>query len=254
MSPLGPGGQQWGGPGGWDQSGQPGPGGWQPGGPGGPGGGGLGRFRRPRGPLVPAVATAALIVVVAAIIVATRGGGSTSDGTTAAGATPTAGPTASASASQSAQPGAAQQQAATRLATLLSQSGNDRGAVDHAYYATQSCKSLSADQQVFARAATNRDTLLSKLGSVPDASALNPTMIQDLTGAWQASAQADTDYAKWAASMAHGCHPNKTMSNGNLKASYGPDATATSDKQAFTKLWNPVAKKDGLPTYQPGDL
>lgn len=219
-----------GGPGGWDHGG---------GGPGGP------RRRLPRGPLVPAIATGALIVVVAAIIVAVRGG-SPAPNAAAAGTTASAGATpASAPAAPSA---AARERQATQLAGLLAQNNGNRSAVDNAYYAAAACKTLPRDRQVFTGDAAKRESLVAKLAAL-DHSALNPAMIQDLNGGWQASAQADTDYAKWAASLEGHCRPAKTASNPHYLAANGPDSTATNDKMAFTRLWNPLARKYGLPTY-----
>jgi hypothetical protein len=244
MPYLGPGGQQqqqWG-PGDWDRSG--------PGGPNDPGGsrfGGL-RVRRPRGPLIPAIATAAVIIIVAVIIVATRGGGGTPHSAVAVGTTPTT--NASASSHAPAPNDAAQRQAASHLVGLLTQSGSDRGDVDDAVVNTEGCKALPTDERVFSRAAANRQNLLTKLGSLSGRSALSQTMVQDLTGAWQASAQADSDLSKWAADEASHCRPGKTGNDPNLQASYGPDGQATTDKKAFTNLWNPVARKYGLRTFQ----
>jgi hypothetical protein len=239
MPYLGPGGQQWG-PGGWDQNG--------PSDPDRSRLGGL-RMKRPRGPLIPAIATAAVIVIVAVIIVATRGGGGTTgNNTAAAGTTPTT--NASAQSHAAAPNGTTQQQAASHLAAFLTQSGSDRGDVDDAVVNTQDCKVLTADQQVFSRAAANRQNLLAKLGALQGRSTLNQTMIADLTGAWQASAQADSDLAKWAADEGGHCSRGKTGNDPNLKASYGPDGQATTDKQAFTKIWNPLALKYGLRTFQ----
>jgi hypothetical protein len=211
-----------------------------------------GRLRMPRtgGPVLPAIGVAALIVVVAAIVVAIQGHGG---GSPSADTTPAPGRTAASSAPKQ-QSDPAQREAAAHLAALLPQSGSDRGDVNHAYFAVQACQTLPADQRVFTQAAANRQNLLNKLGSIPDISALNPSMVQALSGAWTASAQADTDYAKWAASLEHGCKKGKTLGNPNLKASYGPDSAATNGKQDFTRLWNPVAAKYGLPTYTPGAL
>jgi len=248
MAPFGAGGQDQWGPamGGWPQAG-PGPG--HTGGLSGIGSrlSGL-RAKRPHGPVIPAIGVAAAIVVIAAIIVAVRGGGSSNQ---AGSNAPAPGATASAPAKQS---DAAQQQAAAQLAGLLSQSGGDRGDVNRAYYSALACRTLPHDRQVFARAAANRQNLLGKLGGLPDASALSPAMIQTLNGAWHASAQADSDYARWAASLEHGCKPGKTASNPNLKASSVPDSTATVDKEQFVQEWNPLAQKYSLKTYTPGEL
>ena len=75
-------------------------------------------------------------------------------------------------------------------------------------------------------------------------------MIQALTSAWQASAQADQDFAQWAQDEAtQGCTPND-QSDRNYQAAAGPDNQATADKRAFVNLWNPIATRYGLATYQ----
>jgi hypothetical protein len=75
-------------------------------------------------------------------------------------------------------------------------------------------------------------------------------MIQDLTSAWQASAQADRDLAHWARDEVSRCTPRKSGSNASLQASYVPDAEATTSKKAFARLWNPIASRYGLTNYQ----
>ena len=114
----------------------------------------------------------------------------------------------------------------------------------------RSCgKNLGNDARVFTTAASNRRALLAKLGSLPERSALPAGMLTDLSGAWQASAQVDTDLAKWASTAGRGCHKGNSK-DPSLQASYGPDGQATADKQAFARLWNPLAKRYGLRTYQ----
>ena len=209
----------------------------------------LANLQLPKSPVVPAIGVAALIIVVAAGIAVMRGNGSSQQAgnTTPAPSTPTS----SAAASPTTNP--QEQQQASQLNRLLSESGGDRGDVNRAYLAVMACKALPADQGVFAKAASNRQNLVTQLQSL-STSALNPAMIQALNGAWTASAQADSDYANWAASLTHGCKKGQANKSPVFKASFGPDGTATTDKQKFTQLWNPLAGKDGLNTYQPGDL
>jgi hypothetical protein len=79
-------------------------------------------------------------------------------------------------------------------------------------------------------------------------------MLQDLISAWQASAQVDTDLARWADdTIARGCHRNSRADAG-LRASSVPESRATAGKHAFASLWNPVARQYGLTTYQPNQL
>jgi hypothetical protein len=204
-----------------------------------PGGGG----RR----VVPALIAAAMaIVVVVGVVVVLQSmkGNTSSPPTTSPSGTPTS--------SARRVSDQAQQQAATRLAALLSQSGNDRGSVIDAVDDIQNCgKSLAQDQTVLARAASNRQTLLSRLAGLPGRSTLPSPMVSALTAAWQASAQDDTDLSKWAGDeLARGCHKKTVNNDPNYQASLGPDNQATNEKQSFTAQWNPIARRDGLKTYQ----
>lgn len=205
--------------------------------------------RRPRSRAMTPVIIAAVLVLVVAGVVFLAVRGNKSSGT--AGGT-TAGPTPTASAPAGAQ---TQKQAATQLAALLPQSGADHGAVVAAVTDVQSCgQNLANDAGTFSKAASNRQALLSRLGALPGRAALPPAMLTALTSAWKASAQVDTDLATWAQDMAAGCSRHKAANDPNLKASYVPDGQATTGKQEFVRLWNPLAGKYGLKTYQVGDL
>ena len=142
-----------------------------------------------------------------------------------------------------------------RLSGLLAQSVTDRAAVIDAATDVRGCgPSLGQDARTFARAASSRQRLLSRLGNLPDRSLLPAAMLQDLTGAWQASAQVDTDLARWAeGTVTRGCHRN-SRSDAGLRASYAPEGQAIAGKQAFASLWNPVARRYGLTTYRPNQL
>jgi hypothetical protein len=197
--------------------------------------------RRPRRPLVSVIAAAALVAIVAGIVIFWSHSGSTA----ASGTTGT--PSAS---SQD-----ARRQAAVRLSGLLAQSVTDRAAVTGAAEDVRGCgPSLHQDARIFARAASSRQRLLSRLGNMPGRSLLPAAMLQDLTSAWQASAQVDTDLARWAEdNAARGCHRN-SRSDAHLRASYAPESRATVGKRAFARLWNPIARQYGLTTYQPKQL
>jgi hypothetical protein len=198
--------------------------------------------RRPRRPLVLVIAAAASVAVVAGIVIFWSHSGSTAaSGTT--GSTPSA-------SSQD-----ARRQAAVRLSGLLAQSVTDRAAVTGAAEDVRGCGPfLHQDARTFARAASSRQRLLSRLGSLPGRSLLPAAMLQDLTSAWQASAQVDTDLARWAEdNAARGCHRN-SRSNAHLRATFAPESRATVGKRAFARLWNPIARQYGLTTYQPKQL
>ena len=142
-----------------------------------------------------------------------------------------------------------------RLSGLLAQSVTDRAAVTNAAEDVRGCgPSLHQDARTFTRAASSRQHLLSRLASLPGRSELPPALLRNLTTAWQASAQVDTDLARWAAdTMARHCHHN-SRSDAGLRASFVPESQATVGKHAFARLWNPVARGYGLTTYQPSQL
>jgi cytoskeletal protein RodZ len=142
-------------------------------------------------------------------------------------------------------------QAAQALSALLTQSGTDRQAVDNAATAVENCSGdLSQDQTTFSQAASARQTLLSQLAALPGSSSLSAPMLQDLTMAWQASAEADQDFVQWTQDeIAQGCSTND-QSDPAFVAATAPDDAATKYKKAFAALWAPVASQYGLPAYQ----
>jgi hypothetical protein len=191
--------------------------------------------RRFRGPLVPVIAAAVLVAVVAGVVIFRAHSGTAA----ASGSTP----------STSSQD--ARRQAAVRLSGLLAQSVTDRAAVIDAVADVRGCgRSLRQDARTLANAASSRQRLLSRLASMPGRSLLPAAMLQDLTGAWQASARVDADLARWADDkITRGCRRDG-RSDAGLRASYAPERQATADKLAFARLWNPVARQYGLTTYQ----
>ena len=150
--------------------------------------------------------------------------------------------------------GSAQQQAANSLASLLSQSVSDRNSVNDAYNDVLACgPTLSQDAQTFQDAVQSRQQLISQLTDLPSQSALSPSMLQDLSSAWQASVQVDSDYVQWAQDQASGCIANSTT-DPSYVAAENPNRQATEDKTAFASQWDPVAAQYGLTQYQQGDL
>jgi len=193
------------------------------------------RSRRPRVPLVPVIVAAVLLAIVAGAVVF-RGHSGTAAAT---GTTP------------SPSSHDARRQAAVGLSGLLAQSVTDRAAVIKAVADVRGCgPSLRQDAQTLTRAASARQRLLSRLANLPGRSLLPAAMLSDLTGAWQASAQVDSDLARWADDkIARGCR-RVGPSDANLRASSAPEAQAIAGKQAFARRWNPIARQYALTTYQ----
>src|SRR5579872_1047353 len=177
-------------------------------------------------------------------------GSPSASGSGLASAPPSASGSGLASAPPSASP--SEQTAAQGLAQLLVSSVSDRSVVKAAVGDVNSCGSgLSQDAQTFQQAAAHRQQLIGQLGSLAGLSALPAQMIQDLSNAWQASRQADQDFAAWASdeNSGSGCTQNDS-GNASYLAANAPDNEATADKQAFVSLWNPIATQYGLATYQ----
>ena len=164
--------------------------------------------------------------------------------------TPVPAQSASPASSPSATAQVTEQQAAQQLGDMLSQSVSDRTAITQAVGDVRACRpSLSQDPQVFQSAASSRRTLLAELGRMAGASTLPAPMLQNLSGAWQASMDADNDFAQWADDeITHPCVQNDTGDPGSVAAK-GPDAQATTDKKAFVSMWDPIAMQYGLSTY-----
>ena len=147
------------------------------------------------------------------------------------------------------------QQAAESLSKLLAQSGADRSQVTQAVGDVSACgPNLSQDESVFTNAAASRHALLNELASMPDRSALPAGMLQDLTNAWQASEQADSDFAAWTQDeISQGCSTD-VQADPNYQAATGPDDQATRSKMAFVSIWTPIASQYGLPQYQYNEI
>jgi hypothetical protein len=196
-----------------------------------------------------AVAGILVVIVVAGLVLAAQGNGSSNGA--GAGTSPTAAGTQSASGSS----GSVQEQAATSLSGLLAQSGTDHSDVNTAVTDVQACGSgLASDAKEFSKAAANRRALLARLAQLPGRSALPAQMLADLTSAWSASATVDADLAKWAAAEKGHCHKGSTTKSRDYTATIPFDSEATNGKTEFVEQWNPLAKQDGLPTYQAAQL
>lgn len=163
-------------------------------------------------------------------------------------------PTAKQATSGAASSPARQRAAATALAALLARSGADRDAIVNADVDASHCgPALRRDPQTFRSGARARQTLLRQLESLPGRSALPAAMIQALSSAWQASMTVDQDLARWAQDeVAQRCRNNH--GDPYLQASNGPDQQATASKTAFVRMWNPIAAKYGLTSYQTSQL
>jgi hypothetical protein len=163
-------------------------------------------------------------------------------------------PSASASASVSST-AVTEKQAASTVAGMLASSVTDRTAINNAYDDVDGCgPNLDGDAAIFNRAVSSRRSLLASLATMPGRAALPPTLLSDLTNAWQASMAADQGFATWAHDeVTQGCVKDDTKDPG-YQTTITPDNEATEYKTDFTAAWNPIAAQYGLTTYQQGQL
>jgi hypothetical protein len=205
---------------------------------------------RPRRLLLAGViALVAAVIVVPALLIAHSLHGITGGGSAAAQ------PTAKQPARAATATAPSQRTAAAGLATLLAQTAADRSSIVNAVGAVEGCTAtLGQAPQAFQTAAASRQRLLQQLAGLPGRSALPASMLQELTGAWQASAAVDQDLGRWAQDeAARGCEPGD-HADANFQASGAPDIQATNDKTAFVAMWNAIAAKYGLTRYRTSQL
>jgi hypothetical protein len=212
-----------------------------------------------RGWLVAIAVIAAAVVGVVIALVATSSGDSSPSASTSAREPATRPPSTTVPASTSTStsttlsPQAAPQGQA--LTALLSQNSSTRSQVGTATAAITACGDLPGAQATLTAAQTSRQTLLGQLGQL-NLSALpqSASLINALTTAWQSSASSDGSYAQWAADeQAKPCVPNDTTDAGYQSALVS-DGHASTAKQQFTSLWNPIATSLGLQQWQPNQL
>ncbi|RAG82132.1 hypothetical protein DN069_29040 [Streptacidiphilus pinicola] len=139
---------------------------------------------------------------------------------------------------------------AQKLSQLLETASSNRSAVINAVADIAACQALPAAQQALTNAAQARGDLVTQLGQLP-VSALpsGKQLVADLTTGWQASQQADSHYASWAAESAGPCQKKHHPKAGGEKAAGdNVSGTATQAKREAAALWNTIASANGLPT------
>ena len=207
-----------------------------------------------RGVLIAVAAVVVLAAVGAVAFLAGKGKPTTATnagnvaGVSPSVTSPAVSPSASSSPSQP--PGAA---AMATLASYLSQSAAVRPTVQNAINAVQACSESPSDAETtIGQAITTRQNILQGLqtlsvGTLPNGAQL----VSALRTAMQNSLNADNDYHAWMADLISS--GNTCGSNPNQDSNYVNGGTASSDattsKNAFLSLWNPMAPTYGQQTY-----
>jgi hypothetical protein len=203
---------------------------------------------------------AVVVIVVAAVVLLNRHPGTAAAGDasatvrathTASRPTPKPTPSASPSPDYAQLRATPEGKAAVALAGLLKSAVIQLGDVSGSIAKVRGCKpDLSSDQHVFYAAAGDRRRLLNELATMSGRSALPSALLRDLTSAWQSSAQDYTDLALWTDdALYHGCSKATIDSDANYRASERPGAEAMQDKEAFVRLWDPIAARYDLAIY-----
>jgi Protein kinase domain len=220
------------------------------------------RPKRRRGWLVALAAVVVLAVGGVAFLAGKAGHHSNSPGSVnAAASSPvassSAGTSAGASASASAdtsspatQPGAA---AMTTLGSYLAQSAAVRPTVQNAITAVQACsESPASAETTIQQAITTRQNILHGLQTLDTSGLPNGTqLVSTLATAMQNSLDADNDYHAWMAdlvSSGNSCGTNPNQDTNYVNGGKASDA-ATTSKNAFLAVWNPMAPQYGQQTY-----
>jgi len=199
---------------------------------------GSGRRFSNRAIAIAAIAACAVIGVIAATVMA--GGSSPAK---------SAGAPSSVSASASAPEVSENTAQAQALSNLLATAANGRSAVIAAVSNVNGCQNLSQSQTDLTTAAGLRKQLIQQLALLQTSQlAHGAELVSELRTGWQASADADTHYAAWAAQSASSCaHTHKPKPGGQLAQGDAASGTATEAKAKAAKLWNVIAKETGMP-------
>jgi serine/threonine protein kinase len=216
-----------------------------------------GRGRRPSW-LLPVLVMGALIIAAAVAITILLTSNNSATPTAKNSPTPststrpsqsqTPSPTPSASA-----PSDAQRQAATALDSLLTDSAQNRANVVAAVASVQNCGDPAGAATTLTQAANDRQAELNRLQGL-DLSAFGGSgrLVSTLTSALDHSQAADQAFAAWA-TASEGCS-GAAPHDSNYSAASDASTAATTSKQQFVDLWNPIAQKYGLGVRQPSDI
>jgi hypothetical protein len=140
---------------------------------------------------------------------------------------------------------------AVALSGLLTQSANDRSAIDSAVSDIANCGDLEGDESTLEAAASSRQSLLNQLQDLNITSLPNSAQLtQYLTAAWTNSMGSDQSYSEWAQDESNdfdGCTVDD-YSDLNYMNAQTTDAQSTSAKSSFANLWNSIAATYNLPS------
>jgi Predicted membrane protein len=152
---------------------------------------------------------------------------------------------ASARPSPSAKDGRSQ---AMAIDALLTASSKSRGQLGPALDQVEKCGDLNAATATLQQVVTERDGQVRAgqglaVDQLDQGEQLRTLLVQALTY----SLQADQSFVTWAKNASNGC-TGKANHDADYAKAQAASSGATTSKQSFVKLWNPIATKYDLPT------
>lgn len=145
---------------------------------------------------------------------------------------------------------------AQQISAILSQSASARSTVVSATQAVTNCSAdPNSEASQIQTAVAQRQAALQQLGAITGSGIPNESAIlSDLQSALTYSDQADQDYMAWMSDIEGDSCPYPTTSDPNFQAASSASTAATSAKNAFLGLWNPVASQLNLPQYSQSQI
>lgn len=144
------------------------------------------------------------------------------------------------------------------LGSYLARSAAVRPTVQSAIDNVRSCSESPASGQAALQQAINtRQDILNGLQTLSLSGLPSGVQLADtLTAAMQNSVDADQDYQNWMADFANAGNPcgSDPNQNSNYTAGQNASAAATTAKNAFLAVWNPMAPRYGQRTYSSTDF
>ncbi|MFH0243884.1 hypothetical protein ACGRHY_15985 [Streptomyces sp. HK10] len=142
---------------------------------------------------------------------------------------------------------------AKELDKLLADSNNSRNTVIRSVENIKKCENLGKAATDLRDAARQRNGLVTRLGEIEIGELPRHQELADaLTEAWKASAAADNHYAAWADQVAgkKGCRKGAARVTDRTAQGNKASGDATAAKKKAAGLWNPTARRYGLPERQ----
>jgi serine/threonine protein kinase len=143
---------------------------------------------------------------------------------------------------------------AAAVNSLLSSSAAARAALQHAVSQADSCTGVPAAVSQIQNVVSKRSAEYQQAVGLSTSALANGVMLKsDLIAALRDSLNADKDYLTWAQQqLKPGCTP--AAKSNTFTAAYLADQQAGAAKEAFLRMWNPIAAKYGIQQKSPDSI